>query len=356
MANLAFSTTTVTITAQDADAARLEAIILAALPPRVRMLDLALADTPPKQALAGATPAVLDPSRIEALPPADGALVIGALPKLAAAAASGTGMRPAAVIEALLRRHDFVIVDLPAAPDLASETLAAAAVCFKLGLWEIAGGPRLIVKLVRERPDPKGLKPLRIYRRNHASWPADKRLLDEAQGDPSRPAGQVAGGAAGDVAGHLADHVRFSIARAPSGDLVWLKTYENPDGARLAALEAEIAAAAEAALRQLRSMQPRRADAVRLVRPFHVDGPTLLFPYGPDLFAAQPSHGRDWCLFLSADQQRTIALMAGMTVSFRGLPNVFLHNLCDFQVAHGWDGLNLLDFEPNPWVCQLVRD
>jgi hypothetical protein len=364
MANTAYSTSTSSISSHPpTDDDPLDAILAGAWPTGAAVLDLRLdrprldrsdslgrgadAHASGRGGRAGASIALLDPARPQDVRGADGVLLIDAIPDRVAAGGEEGLAAALALLDGLLNRHGFVILDLgayrAAAPAPDAERLASAALGmatpFKLGVWDAPEGPRLIVKLTRRRLEPLRLTPLRSFRRNHASWPTDKLLLDERAADLSR----------------AAQHVRFTIARTTGGDRVWIKTYEAADGARLAAMEADIGAAAAQALAELATMQPERAHTVRLVRPILVDGPSLIFPYSPDLFEAKPAHARDWSLFLPAEAQRTVALMAGMNVTFRGLEAVFLHNLCDFQVALGWDGLNLLDFEPNPWVFQLMN-
>jgi hypothetical protein len=291
------------------------------------------------------------------LPNADGAVLDGCLAELLA-----TSLERAVDIFAQLRsRYAYLVFDLcswteredalgwrsscePAVtcdPGL-RRALVGDAVCFKLGSVPANGGMRSVYKAYGKPIKPQGLVAEATFQRNHASWPNDKRLVERSEpvGDP----------------GAWAQHVAFRRAISIDGDRYWIKTYTHAEGWRVAAIEEEIGHKARQALSRLSQLQPPRASMLDLVLPVRRDGASLLFPFDPDVFTAGPCHLQDWSHFLPPDVLRSVSILAATAVPFRNLQSVFLHNLCDFQVVHHGSGAALLDFEPNPWVVQLLGE
>jgi hypothetical protein len=288
------------------------------------------------------------------LPQADGVVLDGGVADLLAISRD----HAAAAISSLLARYRFIVLDLCSWSETADPTgwkasctgihrtnlalrravLGSAACTFKLGRISANGGSRTIYKVYGETPRHRGLVPLQTFRRNHASWPPDKRLVEQGSSTGTE----------------TADHVKFTRAASPDGDQFWTKTYLHADGPRIAALEQAIALQAASALETLRRLQPPRAAMLDVMLPIAVEGGSLIFPYDPDAVATAPCHFQDWSHFLPPDLLRSVSILAALHVPFRQLPSVSLHNLCDFQVISQGGEAIAMDFEPNPWVLSLL--
>jgi hypothetical protein len=289
-----------------------------------------------------------------ALPAADGVVLDGGVASLLAVSPD----HAAASIRDLLKRYGFIILDLSSwteSPEAAGWRAACGGIhrtdlalrravlgecgsIFKLGRIAVNGGVRTVYKVYGEAVTTRGLVPVQSFQRNHASWPLDKRLVENGALSTA----------------DAADHVTFARAINADGDQFWIKTYLRPDGPRIAALEQSIGLQAVEALDRLRRLQPHRAAMLDLMLPIAVEGPSLIFPYDPDAIGAGPSHLQDWSHFLPAEVMRSVSILAALHVPFLQLPSISLHNLCDFQVISQASEATILDFEPNPWVLALM--
>jgi hypothetical protein len=292
---------------------------------------------------------------LASLPDADAVILDGCLADMLAVSTAFA----ADAFARLLSRYRFIVFDLcswteggdaaawrsSCEPVITSDPglrrrLVGDSACFKLGKVPTNGGIRTVYKTYGGEVSPRGLVTEAIFQRNHASWPLDKRLVNHGS----------------DAFGHdaWAEHVTFRRDVSIDGDRYWIKTYTHADGQLVASIEQEIGARARDALENLGRLQPPRAAMLDLVLPIRRSGASLLFPFDPDIFSAGPCHMQDWSHFLQPDILRSVSIFAATVVAFHTVPSVFLHNLCDFQIVDHGAGASVLDFEPNPWVVQLL--
>jgi hypothetical protein len=264
------------------------------------------------------------------------------------------------MIDYLLERYPFVIVDMgsfteqgnwhwrriydehwKSDAEMWNFLFANAEWRFKLLRYPTQGhGHRTLWKLYRRSYALVDLQTVQSFRRPPAIWPDSKQLIPLAEVGGTR----------------VADTVEFELAGSKQGDKFWIKKYRGRTRQIKAELEMQLAARAA----QEVSVNPRLSNDLRIVRPVCTFGEdTLVFLFEPDIFSGSIVHFQDWPKFFTPEQCRAASMLgvrqAGL--SFRsGLTRLKLLQASDFQACLGWDGLAILDFEPNSWLIRLRMD
>lgn len=286
------------------------------------------------------------------LPDADGALILNILHHIVAFSPA----RTKEIIDALLARYEFVIVDMGSFTETGDWywrrafdkqwrndaemwdfLFAGAAWRFKLINYPSLGkGRRTLWKLYRNAYPAKDLATVEVFKRTPGGRPASKTLI---------PASEV-----GDT--RVVDSVEFTLARSGHNDMFWLKKYLGPARETRAELEFQLASHAA---REAATIGKQAPCAIRATRPMMLepDG-RLVFLFEPDLFTGDAVHFQDWHEFFPPPQCKTSGILATRRIEIMAeLPPVTLVQACDFQVCAGWGGLTALDFEPVPWLMRM---
>lgn len=287
------------------------------------------------------------------LPNADGVLLLNILHHII----GRSPQRARDIIDQLLIRYKFVIVDLgsfsekgdwawrraydktwQSDAELWNDIFAPAASRFKLLRYPTQGsGHRVLWKLYRDSVQPRNLRSVATYKRTPGIWPKDKQLhqVDNDKGLPE----------------NLVHSVVFEKAISEQKDIFWIKRHVGRNAAVRLEIEMELSNKAREAVKSLQDN--RQFRDVRTVQPLNAKANhELHFAFEPDLFEAKPVHFQDWSLLLDSADARTAFGVACRGIFHRNLPRTQLLFLCDFQATRAWDGLALLDFEPNQWVIR----
>lgn len=295
---------------------------------------------------------------LSSLPPANGVLLLNVLHHIIGRSVE----RAREIINYLLNRYEFLIIDLgscsekgdwgwrrtydqhwPSDAELWNDLFAEAEWRFKLLRYPTQGnGHRVLWKLCRRGYQLSKLTPVSSYRRNAAAWPADKRICEIT--------GPVAASA------DFVDTVVFGKAQSPQKDWFWTKRYLDRSGPLRAEMEWKLSAHAAEALTYLNKRIGKEYKKMRVCKPVGLDSDgTLYFPLAPDLQPTDVVHFQDWAKFFTENEVHRLSGLAAKQTSFLNFDHVQLGNLCDFQAAHAWDGITLLDFEPNLWLVQVAE-
>jgi hypothetical protein len=100
----------------------------------------------------------------------------------------------------------------------------------------------------------------------------------------------------------------------------------------------------------------RTEAGMRVARPIAVQPEgKLVFPFEPDLFAAEVVHFQDWAAFFDPAVSKAGNVLATRSIELsKDFPRMSLLQACDFQLCTTWDGLTALDFEPNNWLAHVA--
>jgi hypothetical protein len=210
---------------------------------------------------------------------------------------------------------------------------------FKLLRYPAQGGDRTLWKLYRSEYAVGELKVLSTWRRTEGSDPLDKALIaadsDDTEGYP---------------------YVQFEIVESPQRDKFFVKRYIGDSHYKLAELEFHIYQLALNAIERTKDRGVLEINCLRLPvclgsRPDN----SIVFQFEPDLFCSKPLHFQDWSIALDAEQVRAASILACSFIEIPPIPRTQLLFMADFQAANGWDGLTVLDFEPNTWVLDSLE-
>jgi len=287
------------------------------------------------------------------LPDADGVLILNLLHHVVAFSKE----RAKDIVDTLLNRYAFVILDMGSFTETGGwgwratyDThwksdaemwdffFANAAWRFKLLRYPTQGkGHRTLWKLTKTPYPLDGLEEIGNFRRTPGSWPANKKLI---------PAGEI-----GET--KIVTTVDFALARSRQGDRFWIKRYLNRDREARAALEMELASFAA---REMEFVNARIEYRMRVAKPVAVQPEgRLIFPFEPDLFAAEVVHFQDWAAFFEPVVSKAGNVLATRSIELsKDFPRMSLLQACDFQLCATWDGLTALDFEPNNWLAHVA--
>lgn len=286
------------------------------------------------------------------LPDADGVLLLNILHHIV----GSSWKRAKEIIDYLIERYTFVFVDMGSFTEqgewgwrkkydlnwhsdaeMWNFLFEKAQWRFKLLRYPTQGkGQRTLWKLYKQPYPLDQLRVIETYKRPPAAWPDNKKLI---------PLSQV-----GDTT--VVNNVEFSLARSQYEDLFWIKKYTDHNANLRTELEFDLAKQADLAVQFVNS---RRRRNLRAVLPITVlpDG-GLISLYEPDLAAGSIVHFHDWPVFFTPEDCRAAAILGTRPVRvIKGIPEVKLIHACDYQACAAWDGLAILDFEPNNWLLSL---
>jgi hypothetical protein len=66
-------------------------------------------------------------------------------------------------------------------------------------------------------------------------------------------------------------------------------------------------------------------------------------------------HFQDWPMFFSPQEAHALAQFAAHYIQLDRVGKLQILNVADFQAVRGWDGLRVLDFEPNLWLRTVMQ-
>jgi hypothetical protein len=149
--------------------------------------------------------------------------------------------------------------------------------------------------------------------------------------------------------------VIFEKYLSPKGDLFWGKRFLPPAHPSVVRLEYEIFTAAKASLDKRKSKGDKKFAHFGLYElvPFPRED-TVCAIYEPDMVDAAVVHFQDWVKFFDNKDVYLLSAFAARAIKFDKLGRLQILNMADFQAASGWDGIRLLDFEPNLWVRKIL--
>ena len=295
---------------------------------------------------------------IASLPQADGVLILNVLHHL-------IGRSPARareIVDQLLERYGFVIVDLGSFSEqgdwgwrrsialhwnsdseMWDSLFHGAAWRFKILRYPTQGsGHRVLWKLYRKPYELKSFSVEQAFVKTPGTWPGDKELIPikDVNSLEKPPPGRVI----------------FEKIISAQRDVFWVKRYLAPWRPGVAAMEYEIWREVSKALlerKQRPDGQFSHFGISELVE--YPERNSVCSIYEPDLTNAAAVHFQDWIKFFDASDTYLLGAFAARTIAVKGLRRVKIIHICDFQAASGWDGIKLLDFEPNFWARQFLQ-
>jgi hypothetical protein len=294
---------------------------------------------------------------VEQLPEANGVLILNVLHHLI-----GRSLDQArAFLEKLLSRYEFICIDFgsfsekgdwgwrkaydthwASDAEMWDDLFRNVAWRFKLLRYPTQGkGHRVLWKLYREKYALTSFETVAKFVKTSGSWPSDKNLIEfeDMNSLPEPPPGGVI----------------FEKYLSPKGDLFWGKRFLPPAHPSVVRLEYEIFTAAKASLDKRKSKGDKKFAHFGLYElvPFPRED-TVCAIYEPDMVDAAVVHFQDWVKFFDNKDVYLLSAFAARAIKFDKLGRLQILNMADFQAASGWDGIRLLDFEPNLWVREIL--
>jgi hypothetical protein len=293
---------------------------------------------------------------IEDLPEANGVLLLNVLHHLIRRSPS----KAVNLLNSLLARYEFVFVDIgsfseegdrgwirayrrrwSSDAEMWSTLFEKAAWRFKLLRYPAQGGHRVLWKLYGQPYELTKYSLVERYVKTPGSWPDNKALVPI--------------GISEDLSERSTSGVVFEKIISDREDLFWVKRYLGLRHAIVVELEYKIWNAASAALfeRKNKSGGAYREISTYQLVPFPGDNAVCAI-YEPELINTATVHFQDWVKFFDASETHQLSAFGAAGVQFENFRRVKIIHLCDFQAAKTWDGIKLIDFEPNIWVRHFM--
>jgi SAM-dependent methyltransferase len=294
---------------------------------------------------------------IASLPQADGVLILNVLHHLI----RSSRKRVQEILDQLLDRYEFVFLDLGSFSEqddrgwrraigqhwnsdaeMWDALFQGAAWRFKILRYPTqGGGHRVLWKLYRRPYELKHYSITQVFVKKPGTWPDDKGLIsiDDANSLEKPPPGRVI----------------FEKIVSPQRDIFWVKRYLPPWRDGVASMEYEIWREVKKVMRD-RKQKPKGGYAHFGVSEL-VESPepnVVCAIYEPDLVEAAAVHFHDWVKFFDASDTHLLGSFGSRTIAVNGLRRVKILHICDFQASLAWDGIKLLDFEPNFWARNFL--
>ena len=291
---------------------------------------------------------------VSELPAADGVIILNVLHHLIARSPE----MAKSLLHSLLFRYKFVVLDMgsfsengdwgwrknfdalwSSDPEMWEDLFSSVSFKFKLLRYPTQGnGHRVLWKLCRQGYEVASIESCEKFLKVPGSYSSDKQLIQVSELNES------------DL--ENAGNVYFEKIITPQRDLFWRKTYTSADKFRLVQIEYALTQACNKALS---SYGCRSISGVinPIMKPV---GDSLLYIFEPDLFSGNSVHYQDWLDNFGLSETQDLLRLSAWPIEFQSFSSkIQLLNLTDFQAIRCWDGLKLLDFEPNVWVRELVE-
>lgn len=287
------------------------------------------------------------------LPDADGVLLLNILHHIVGSSPE----RAKEIIDYLIDRYMFVLIDMGSFTengnwgwrktydktwrndaDMWNFLFSKAAWRFKLLRYPTQGkGHRILWKLYKQPYLINDLEIIETFKRPPGAWPADKKMI------PLSEVGET----------KVAEWVEFSLALSRHGDRFWIKRYCDHRKIKRTELELEIA---NQVLQAVVHVNARTSRDLRAVCPVGSVADALIYIYEPDLAEGTIVHFQDWAAFFPPEDCRAAGILGARPLTVRDIRIHKLIEACDYQICASWDGLAVLDFEPNSWMLRYIPD
>lgn len=294
---------------------------------------------------------------IASLPQANGVLLLNILHHLI----RSSRRRAQEILDGLLDRYEFVLVDLgsfseqddrgwrrvfarhwKSDAEMWDSLFHGAAWRFKILRYPTQGsGHRVLWKLYRNPYELKSFSVEQAFVKTPGTWPGDKELIpvDDVNSLEKPPPGRV----------------MFEKIISAQQDVFWVKRYLAPWRPGVAAMEYEIWREVSKVLQERKLHSKDKYSHLGLSKLVDFPNPNAVCAiYEPDLMDAAAVHFQDWIKFFDPSDTYMLGSFAARTIGVKGLRRVKIIHICDFQAASAWDGIKLLDFEPNFWARSFL--
>lgn len=296
---------------------------------------------------------------IASLPDADGVLLLNVLHHLI----RSSRKRAQEILDGLLQRYKFVFIDLGSFSEeedrgwrraigrhwnsdaeMWDSLFQKAAWRFKLLRYPAQdGGHRVLWKLYHTPYELREFSVVQSFVKTPGSWPGDKALL---------PIGDV-----NELSKPPAGRVIFEKIISAQRDIFWVKRYLPPLRPGVASMEYEIWRAVKKNLEERKLSSEKKFAHLAVSELVEFPDPRVVCAiYEPDILASAAVHFQDWIKFFDASDAYLLGAFAARTISMRDLRRVKIIHICDFQAVSAWDGIKLIDFEPNFWARRFLLD
>jgi hypothetical protein len=205
------------------------------------------------------------------------------------------------------------------------------------------GGHRVLWKLYHTPYELREFSVVQSFVKTPGSWPGDKALL---------PIGDV-----NELSKPPAGRVIFEKIISAQRDIFWVKRYLPPLRPGVASMEYEIWRAVKKNLEERKLSSEKKFVHLAVSELVEFPDPRVVCAiYEPDILASAAVHFQDWIKFFDASDAYLLGAFAARTISMRDLRRVKIIHICDFQAVSAWDGIKLIDFEPNFWARRFLLD